>query len=99
MSPVASPAPPLQNTIQWVDLERLKFDPQNPRLPEHLKGAEDEDAVIEWMLSSGAIVELMGSIGETGYFPGEPLLAVDAPDGAYYVVEGNRRLTAVKLLY
>ncbi len=39
----------------------------------------------------------MLSIGQQGYFPGEPLLAVKS-NGNYIVVEGNRRLAAVKLL-
>ncbi|OGU18320.1 MAG: hypothetical protein A2X61_05790 [Ignavibacteria bacterium GWB2_35_12] len=41
----------------------------------------------------------MGSIGEKGYFRAEPLLVVKNEEVGYYtVVEGNRRLAAVKLL-
>jgi hypothetical protein len=51
------------------------------------------------MLKDATIIELMGSIGQTGYFAGEPMLVAKTPtEGVYEVVEGNRRLTAVKLL-
>ena len=39
----------------------------------------------------------MRSIGQKGYFEGEPLLLIEEND-SYVVVEGNRRLAAVKLL-
>ncbi len=59
----------------------------------------DEQQVIAWMLKDATIIELMGSIGQTGYFAGEPMLVAKTPtEGVYEVVEGNRRLTAVKLL-
>src|SRR6267142_1301295 len=103
-SPVAGTTPnlstmPTKNkSIQYEKVENLRFDPENPRFPTTLNG-EDEDEVLGWMLKDATIVELMGSIGEKGYFPGEPLLVVPAKKtGMYYVVEGNRRLCAVKLL-
>lgn len=83
-----------------IQLQDLYFDPQNPRLPKHLLGVTDEKKIIEYMVRYGNIVELMQSIGETGYSEAEPLLVV--PDatitGKYIVVEGNRRLAALKLL-
>lgn len=85
--------------IQNVPVDSLSFDPQNPRFPSTLK-AGDERAITDWMLKDATIVELMGAIGEKGYFPGEPLLVTNHPgyDDKYIVVEGNRRLTALKLL-
>lgn len=86
--------------IQFLKIEDLFYDPKNPRLPASLVKGEDENEVINWMLSDAAILELMGSIGEKGFFPAEPLLVVrgEKGEGKYEVVEGNRRLTAVKLL-
>lgn len=77
----------------------LLFDPQNPRHPKSLEGV-DEPALIDWMVENASIIELMNSIGEQGYFPGEPLMVVPSTHqkGKFDVVEGNRRLTAVKLL-
>ena len=79
-----------------VDVNKLVFDTDNPRFPSTEKGKSD-DEIIKWMLENERVIELMASIGEKGYFPGEPLLVTDLK-GKYLVVEGNRRLTALKLL-
>ena len=82
-----------------VNIEYLKFDKLNPRLPKRLQGITDEARVIDYMVKNGNILELMKSIAEIGYSEAEPLLVVlDNSDNKYIVVEGNRRLTAVKLL-
>jgi hypothetical protein len=85
--------------IEQIAIEHLQFDPQNPRLSTTLQG-KDERAVLGWMLHDAGIIDLMRSIGEQGFFPGEPILVVPAEGhpGKYSVVEGNRRLAAAKLL-
>ncbi len=52
------------------------------------------------MIKSGNVTELMCSIAELGYTDAEPLLVVEdkKEKGKYIVVEGNRRLAAIKLL-
>ena len=86
--------------IASVDFNKLIFDPENPRLPTKLRGYGKEKEIIEWMLLYENVIELMGSIGEKGYFLAEPLLIVKSikKKGYYEVVEGNRRLAAIKLL-
>ncbi len=86
-------------SVAHTSVELLDFDSLNPRLPNYLNKGDDGE-VIEWMLKEANIVELMGSIGEQGYFEGEPLIVVPSKTKAkhFEVVEGNRRLTAVKLL-
>lgn len=89
-----------QKRIEYKNVEVLYFDPENPRLPTTVNG-ENEGQVLEWMLKDASIIELMGSIGKHGYFNGEPLLIVpgkENPHSKYHVVEGNRRLAAVKFL-
>lgn len=81
-----------------INLDNLKFDAKNPRLPVRLQGITDENKVIDYMVKYGNIIELMLSIAETGYSDAEPLLVVKETDGTYTVVEGNRRLAALKLL-
>lgn len=88
----------MNNEIEFLATSDLHFDPQNPRFGRVFDGEQPEDLVIERMVVSENIQELMGSISEQGYFIGEPLLVVDAGDGSYVVVEGNRRLAALKLL-
>lgn len=84
-------------TIGMVAVDNLHFDPHNPRLPSNANG-NGEETVLQWMLKDASIIELMGSIGEYNYFNGEPLLVSPNGEHTYMVIEGNRRLAAVKLL-
>jgi len=85
--------------FEEIAFNDLKLDPFNPRLPKSKQG-KDEKVIIEFMLLESATLELMMAIGQNGFFAGEQLLVVEDKDeaGKYIVVEGNRRLTAVKLL-
>ena len=89
----------MADVVKELELQELHFDPLNPRLPSNLLEA-DEEPVLLYLLLEANLVELMQSIGEKGYFNGEPLLVVPRPSPAtgYWVVEGNRRLGALKLL-
>lgn len=82
--------------IEDIKTELLDFDPENPRFFRLGRELELEETVSE-MLEDEGVRDLMDSIGTKGYFPGEPLLVTEN-NGRYVVVEGNRRLTAVKLL-
>ena len=79
-------------SVTHTAVDLLDFDSLNPRLPNYLNKDNDGE-VIEWMLKEANIVELMGSIGEQGYFEGEPLIVVPSKDKPkhFEVVEGNRR--------
>lgn len=79
-----------------VEIDNLQLDPLNPRLPERLRGAKDKD-VLNWMLSDATLIDLMASISENGFFPGEPIIAIK-DNNHFIVIEGNRRLAAIKLL-
>jgi hypothetical protein len=83
--------------INYISLGKLNFDPQNPRLPTDLIGKYDENKIIDYMLRDASLLELMRSIHESGYYRSEPLLVVPNKD-KFLVVEGNRRLAALKLL-
>lgn len=81
--------------ITFKLLDELSLDTDNPRLPEALNRLQQ--SIIDHIATTTSIEDLMGAIGENGFFPGEPLVVV--PDGnKFVVVEGNRRLTAVLLL-
>lgn len=85
--------------IIYIPIADLEYDKENPRLPHSVVDSKNESDVIDWMLKDASIIELMGSIGEKGFFPAEPLLVVKkGTTNKYTVIEGNRRLTAVKLL-
>lgn len=80
-----------------INFNRLKLDDNNPRLPKSMHSKSEEE-IIEYMLLEASTIELMQAIGENGFFAGEQLLVVKENDNTYCVVEGNRRLVAVKLL-
>ena len=83
--------------VVMIKTKVIDFDPDNPRFY-RLNDTSSVDAVIEEMLDDEGAQDLMLSIGQKGYFPGEPLLVIKELNGRYTVVEGNRRLAAVKLL-
>ena len=90
-------SPVTERRVVRISVQDLQFDPENPRLPRSIDRS-DETEVIRWMLQDATLTDLMMSIAEQGYFDGEPVLVVKAASGKYIVVEGNRRLAAVKLL-
>lgn len=87
----------MNNSIEYIKVENLQIDDQNPRLPTYLK-SKPEEQIIEYMLLDASTIELMQAIAENGFFIGEQLLVVKIDKNKYKVIEGNRRTTAVKLL-
>jgi hypothetical protein len=98
--------------VELIEVEQLLLDPDNPRLESIDTEANQED-LVRAMWREMAVSEVALSIAENGFFREEPLFAIPAPKGfaarektlagdlskpRYIVVEGNRRLTAVKLL-
>lgn len=84
--------------VSFIKTKDLRFDPKNPRFY-RLNDASKDSEVIEEMLDEEGVQDLMLSIGQKGYFEGEPLIVVSKTGAApFIVVEGNRRLAAVKLL-
>jgi hypothetical protein len=87
-------------------LAKLILDPENPRLPGDLPRRESE--IVDYLTRQTAIEDLALSISENGFFFAEALVAVPlaatpnskdiTDDTPLVVVEGNRRLTALKLL-
>jgi len=82
--------------VQWLRVDNLLVDAQNPRLvAEH--GAHSQDELIETLWRNMAVDEIAMSIAANGYFAHEPMFA-ERHGSHHVVVEGNRRLAAVKLL-
>lgn len=79
-----------------VPLRSLRLDPQNPRLSADLRGSSQEDLAVHLELGFDALT-VAESIAAHGYFGSEPLIVIasDEPD-VWIVVEGNRRLTALR---
>ncbi|MCW0380783.1 hypothetical protein NB697_003629 [Xanthomonas sacchari] len=83
-------------TQQKIQVSLLDFDAQNPRFPSEIaSGPADE--LIERFVRDERLLEVIESIANQGYFAGEPLLVVPHKK-RFIVLEGNRRLAALKLL-
>jgi transposase-like protein len=80
-------------------VEALRLDAQNPRLPEDLQGAA-ESKILRHLAENDALEEIAQSYVDNGFFPHEPVIILDKPerDGRHIVLEGNRRLAALKIL-
>jgi len=85
--------------IKFIDINCIDLDRENPRLPESFREKSiSEKNIINWMLEDASLIELMLAIGQNGFFIGEAILVVKNSDTHYTVVEGNRRVSSVKLL-
>ncbi|MHB8449605.1 MAG: hypothetical protein ACYDAQ_04020 [Mycobacteriales bacterium] len=71
------------------------FDDANPRL--HGEEEASQAAILLTLWREFAVNEVADSIAANGFFPYEPLFAAQE-GGRLVVIEGNRRLAAVKLL-
>ena len=87
-------------TTTKVPVERLRLDGRNPRLI----GADDkasDEAIIARLYRSAGLDELLQSISANGYMDIEPLVVMSDPgsdNDTLVVLEGNRRLAALRLL-
>ena len=96
MNPVASQQPGF--AAQQISVDDLLLDPANPRLSDAGLGKNpSQEEIIKALWSTMAVDEVALSIAENGFYQHEPLYA-EKHGAKYHVVEGNRRLAAVKLL-
>ena len=84
-------------TSQPVEVQNLLFDPQNPRLPSEIGTSEKE--IFRFLIDEIGVDDLLNSIASSGVIEGDPIIARPAEvPGKFYVIEGNRRLAALKIL-
>ena len=74
----------------------LLLDHHNPRIPDSGSALSQRDLIAD-LVDNDKVLELAKSIVDNGYYPVEALIIVEE-GGKKYVVEGNRRLAALKLL-
>lgn len=85
------------SALRALPLAALRLDPWNPRLPRELQGIED-DLLRQHVALHCDAIDVARSIARHGFFPSEPLIAVPQGREGFVVVEGNRRLVALRLL-
>jgi hypothetical protein len=90
----------MRDYSQWSEkpasVTSLLLDPSNPRIPE-LGVEPSQREIVAELVEHDNVYELARDIADLGYFPTELLIAVKE-NGKDVVVEGNRRLAALKLL-
>lgn len=80
-----------------ISVDNLILDSHNPRLSLE-SGLKTDVEIIAELFVSENLTELLQSISASGYINIEPLVAfVDKKHETYVVLEGNRRLAAIKL--
>lgn len=79
-----------------INVTSLYLDGRNPRIP-HVTGSTSQRDLIAQLIEHDKVYELAKDIAEQGYFPTEVLIGVEEK-GKKIVLEGNRRLAALKLL-
>src|ERR1051325_6806145 len=84
--------------IEKIKTADLTFDRANPRLVGYgIQPTTSEEEVIKTLWVEMAVDEVAMSIAASGFWPHEPLIVVNE-DGKWIVIEGNRRLAAVRAL-
>jgi hypothetical protein len=96
--------PPLQHSFNWKitpkPIEQLELDEENPRLASASEEPDTQRALLKVLWDEMAVDEVALSIAANGFFQEEPLFVIPkrGTSDKYIVVEGNRRLAAVRLL-
>lgn len=84
--------------IKHLKVADLHFDHANPRLAEYgIDPTTSEEEILKMLWDAMDVRELVQSIAASGYFDHEPLIVAKERE-QWVVIEGNRRLAAVKVL-
>lgn len=94
--------PIINPEIKYAKLDELRLDPTNPRLGRNNVGRDVKQGKVLELMKDWTLDELAVSFLESGFWPHEALLVVN--ENLYgkpglVVVEGNRRVAALKYLY
>jgi hypothetical protein len=93
-----SSSPVARWNTEEISVDDLLLDPHNPRLSDFgLTSKASQEEILGVLWAKMAVDEVALSIAANGFYRHEPLYAT-RESGKLYVVEGNRRLAAVKLL-
>lgn len=90
-----APRAQLKINPEWLPVSRLLIDRENFRLD---LANPTQDDLLQVLDRDYQLKQIGESLADNGYFPQEPLVAIRKSGDYYIVVEGNRRLAALKLL-
>lgn len=88
------------NEIKNISLDNLYLDPKNPRIYQDIAEDITQINLAKFIYDEFGISDLKDSLLKNGYFIVEPMVVIprDKAKNQYTVVEGNRRLTTIKIL-
>jgi len=91
--------PVIRNDPDYYEIKNLRLDNHNPRIPPEIRGHSQIELLI-YMEERFDLLPIARSMSDNGYFDEEPLVIIPNPDeaGTFTVIEGNRRLAALKFL-
>ncbi len=81
--------------FKTIKIDDLRFDETNPRVVERLGNRPTQKQIHDLLLAEEAR-ELVPSFMANGYLPYEPLIVRPASGQKFSVLEGNRRLAAIR---
>lgn len=84
----------VQHPFEEFDVDELKLDLSNYRIT---RSVDDQHAAMRFLLATEDVLDVADNILRTGYFDNEVPIVVRSPEGPV-VLEGNRRVTALKVL-
>jgi hypothetical protein len=92
---------PTAPKIEYAPIDTLKLDPANPRLGRHIASPKLTQEKVLDIMSDWTLDELAESFLQSGFWPQEAVIVVKEKlygETHPVVVEGNRRLAALKYL-
>lgn len=84
--------------VRLLTTTRLRLDVENPRLPDDLIGNASQKEIIDYLVKNENVYTIAESISSKGYLHNEMPYVFKDESNNFVVLEGNRRVTACKLL-
>lgn len=92
------PATLISNALQFLTLDTLELDGDNPRLGAKAGQYKSQVEILDAVVDAFGVDNVLSSLAVNGYFAAEPLVVVQQGSGKFRVAEGNRRLAACLIL-
>lgn len=88
----------MKRKIDYISPDELSFDSSNPRISEfNISSTAKDEEIISILWNVMGVEEIVLSIKASGFFDNEPLIGIKEK-GKNIIIEGNRRLAAVKCI-
>lgn len=88
------------SNLKYVDYRSIHLDFKNPRISEFgVNNLTPEEKILSILWTEMSVNELVYSIVSNGFWDYEPLIIIPDEEKGYLVVEGNRRLAAIKIIH